>query len=137
MTPDEFMVYVAHFNAADLEACRPFWAPDVRLTLPPGPGGEARILDGPDAIVTRYRESFKFVHERLRIDYLAIDGDRIACEMYTEFEAHSDHPDFAAHPLRQGDVYIMTNFVHYDLKDGRFWRIRVARFACDTSRVAG
>lgn len=137
MNRDTFMTYIQRFNQADLDGLRPFWAPDVELRLPPAQmGGPARLLSGPEEIVRSYRRSFEFIHERLRIDYLAIDGDRIAAEMYTEFEAHRDHPGFSMHPLRKGDVFVMTNFVHYDLKDDRFWRIRVARYTQDASRCA-
>ncbi|MCC7464167.1 MAG: nuclear transport factor 2 family protein [Gammaproteobacteria bacterium] len=133
MNRDTFMTYIDRFNQADLEGLRPFWAPDVELRLP---GVPPRQLRGPDEIVRTYRQSFGFIHERLRIDYLAIDGDRIAAEMYTEFAAHCDHPGFRARPLRKGDVYVMTNFVHYELKNDLFWRIRVAGYTQDASRCA-
>lgn len=137
MNRDTFMTYIHRFNKADLDGLRPFWAPDVELRLPPAQmGGPARLLCGADEIIRSYRKSFEFIHESLRIDYLAIDGDRIAAEMYTEFEAHRDHPEFSMHPLRKGDVFAMTNFVHYDLKDDLFWRIRVARYTQDASRCA-
>jgi hypothetical protein len=137
MNRDTFMTYIDRFNRADLEGLRPFWAADVELRLPPGQiGGPARLMHGPDEIIRSYRKSFEFIHERLRIDYLAIDGECIAAEMYTEFEAHRDHPGFSMRPLRKGDVFVMTNFVHYDLKDDLFWRIRVARYTQDATRCA-
>jgi hypothetical protein len=137
MNRDTFMAYVDRFNRADLEGLRPFWAPDVELRLPPAQiGAPPRLMRGGNEIVSTYRKSFEFIHERLRIDYLAIEEDRIAVEMYTEFEAHRDHPNFGMRPLRKGNVFIMTNFVHYDLKDDLFWRIRVARYSQDASRCA-
>lgn len=130
-----FMTYVGCFNARDFDGLRSYWASDVELELPPNREGQRRILRGPDAIVASYTRLFGFVLERLQVDFLAIDGAHIACEMNTTFEAVADHPEFVAVPLRRGDVFVMNNFVHFDLADGLFRRIRVAGYTQDTSRV--
>lgn len=137
MERDHFMAYVASFNACDFQALRRYWSDEVELELPPDREGNRRILRGPDAIIASYTRLFGYVREHLEIDYLAMEEDRIACEMGTTFEAIEDHPAFAAQPLRKGDIFVMNNFVHFDLRDGLFHRIRVARYTQDASRVRG
>jgi hypothetical protein len=137
MDREHFMSYVASFNARDFQALRRYWSDAVELELPPDREGNRRILCGPDAIIASYTRLFDYVREHLEIDYLAIDEDRIACEIGTTFEAIQDHPDFAAQPLRRGDVFVMNNFVHFNLQAGLLHRIRVARYTQDASRVRG
>jgi hypothetical protein len=68
------------------------------------------------------------VNERLEIGDLLIDGDKIAVELYTEFECIQDYPEFSFKPLKRGDVVKMRNFIFYNLENEKFKKIRVARF---------
>lgn len=127
---ETFRRYVEQFNTGRPEGLVPFFAPEVVLYLP------GRKLVGPDAIVAHYRHSFGFLTEWLRIDTLIADEHGLAAELYTRFIAHRDYREFKPHPLRAGDVYVVTTFVLYELDgDGRFTRIRPAMWQRDTSGV--
>jgi len=52
----------------------------------------------------------------------------IAVELESEFLALQDLPEFTAGPMRQGGRIFINTFVLYDLRDGKFSRIRSALF---------
>jgi hypothetical protein len=80
-------------------------------------------------IVAFYTPIHKAVQEILEIDFLMLDSRHIAVELYTEFHAREDFPDFPGRQLKAGDVLRFTSFVHYDLdEDEKFHQIRVARY---------
>lgn len=122
MNAASFGQYVGHFNARRYDEMCAFFHDDVELTLP------ASSPSGPDGIQAYYRRLHQHVRETLRVDYLVSDDRRLACEMYTEFACIKDLPSFSFKPLVAGEVFRCTNFVHYDLVDGLFHRIRVGRY---------
>lgn len=123
MDEARFREYVSHFNAARYSELVAFFTDDVELTFPNG-----NTLHGPDGIVEFYRPVHAAVREVLRIDFLLIGRDKIATELYTEFHALKDFPEFPSRPLSAGEVMRITSFVHYDLEGERYRRIRVARY---------
>ena len=119
-----FRTYIGHFNAARYDELVRYFADDVTLSFPNG-----TTLEGREGIVAFYTPIHAAVQEILEIDFLMIGADKIAVELYTEFHAKTDFPDFPGRALRAGDVLRFTSFVHYDLdEDDRFRRIRVARY---------
>jgi len=119
-----FRTYIGHFNRAEYDELVRYFADDVALSFPDG-----RTLEGRDGIVAFYRPIHAAVREILEIDFLLVGERTIAVELYTEFHARTDFPDFPGRALKAGDVLRFTSFVHYDLDESdRFRRIRVARY---------
>jgi len=121
MTKDDFLRYIDHFNNKRYDQIVPYYAEDVEIQLP------NITLRGPQGIVSFYTDFHTCVHEHVDVKYLVTDENAVAAEMYTEFECFRDYPN-AALPFKMGETRRLLNFVHYDLEDGRFKRIRVARY---------
>lgn len=129
MDKARFESYVRAFNSKNLDALRGFYHPEVELVLPVG------VTRGPDKIIDRYTEIFRYIDETLEVGFLAIDGNRIAVEYLTEFRCHTDYPDFVEMPLKAGDALVYDSFVFYETEDGMFRRIRASLFTQDSSHV--
>ena len=123
MDETAFRRYIALFNAAHYDELVRYYADDVTLSFADG-----RTLRGRDGIVAFYRPIHAAVREVLEIEFLLIAGDRIATELYTEFHCVRDFPSFPGRRLSAGEILRLTSFVHYELQDDRFRRIRVARY---------
>jgi hypothetical protein len=121
MTKDDFHRYLAYFNNKMYDKLPPFYSDDVVLELP------NFSLETPLAIVDFYADFHTYVREFVEANYLVVDEGGIAVEMYSEFECMRDYPNEKL-PFRKGEIRRLLNFVHYDLADGRFKRIRVARY---------
>jgi hypothetical protein len=119
---DHFLSYIAAFNAQDYDRMVTWYAHDVVLELP------RHSPRGPAEIKAHYVDLHRSLRELLRVDWLSIGEDRLSFECYTEFHALADRPQFSLGPLRAGQVLRCTNFVHYDVRDGKFAAIRVARY---------
>lgn len=117
-----FRRYLAAFNDRRYDEMLSFYTPDVELVLP------ANTCRGPAEIERHYLHLHRHVRELLDVTYLVADEHRLATELYTEFHCAVDLPTFSLKPLRAGEVLRCTNFVHYDVVEGRFSNIRVARY---------
>jgi len=122
-TEDDLRRYLAAFNTRDYETVHSYFDPDVVLELPPG-----RRLAGKDAIRAHYDGLHSAVRELLALDFCMVSDERIAIELYTEFRAFAARTSPFFGDLKPGDVFRCTNMVHYDLRGGRFHRIRVAAY---------
>lgn len=122
LTEQDLLTYLAAFNNRDYPGMQKYFHPDVVLELP------ARPLEGADAIESFYRDLHSDVRELLAVDFLMIEEDHIALELYTEFRAFHDRGRFTFGALTAGQVYRCTNMVHYDLRDDLFHRIRVGTY---------
>ncbi len=122
---DWFDAYLAAFNRADFAAFGAYYADDVLFH------GQAAQLVGRDAVLGFYRTVRAYLDER--VDLLSFvgapDGSRIAAELRTTLVAHSDWPDMPTGAMRAGDERQSVNFAMYDIVDGRFTRVRTARFS--------
>ncbi|MBL8552143.1 MAG: nuclear transport factor 2 family protein [Hyphomonadaceae bacterium] len=119
-----YEAYVAAFNARDYPRFSAYYAPDVQFF------GQAATLQGAEAIVAFYRG----VHARIdeRVDVLSFVGGgptRFMAEIRTTLVAREDWPDFPTGPFTRGEQRQSINFAFYHLADGRFTRIRSARFS--------
>lgn len=124
MSREEYFKYLGHFNNKEYEAFAAYYTPDVVMTYPGG-----RQVQGPEGIMANYRRLHGYVEEYVEIGDLLIDGDKIACDIYTEFRCFKEYPDFRYGDydgLKPGDVAKMMNFGMYNLEGGKFKRIRVA-----------
>jgi len=121
VTKESFQRYLDSFNNRLYDNLVPYYAADVEVSLP------GITLKGPQAIVSFYKDFHQYVREHVEAKYLVIDETGIAVEMYSEFECFRD---FAKEGLsfKKGEVRKLLNFVHYDLENDKFKRIRVARY---------
>ncbi|MDE3168752.1 MAG: nuclear transport factor 2 family protein [Acidobacteriota bacterium] len=121
MTKDDFRRYLGHFNNKQYENLLPFYADDVLIELP------AFSLAGPRTILDFYRNFHTCVREFVEAKYLVMDETGIAVEMDSRFECFRDFPHEKL-PFRAGETRRLLNFVHYDLRNGKFKNVRVARY---------
>ena len=127
MSPEAKLVadlhrYMDAFNRGDYAALVEFYAEDVVLVIASG-----HELVGRKAIVDFYR---KATSKTRTISILQAfgSGDRLAAELESEFLAVEDFPDFSSGPMKKGDRLYVNTFVLYELRDGRYARIRSAPF---------
>ena len=124
MTEEERLAaYMEAFNRSDYETLRGFYCPDVRLVI-----GSGKELVGAQAIVDFYREVKAKTQRTISILQSVSNGRTVAAELESEFLALEDVPDFTSGPMAKGDRLYINSFVFYDLRDGRYARIRSAVF---------
>jgi hypothetical protein len=124
MTDEEQLAaYMKAFNASDYDALCGFYCPDVRLVI-----GSGKELVGRQAIVDFYRGVKSKTQRTISILQSFSSGETVAAELESEFVALEDVPDFTSGPMAKGDRLYINSFVLYDLKDGRYSRIRAAIF---------
>lgn len=132
MTRAEFQEYIDHFNRRDLAAVAGYFAPDVTVEYyDSGLGADTppRTLRGAQGFLENYRTLFESVKESLELRAFMSTSQHVFAELYTEF-----HPfkSTAASGGRRGwtkdEPVAMTNWVLYDMLDGKMRRIRIAHF---------
>jgi hypothetical protein len=127
-----FEAYLAAFNRADEAGFGAYYADDVQFF------GQAAQVTGRQAVLDFYRNVRKYLHER--VDLLTFVGDPAQTHMLavlrTSLVAHTDWPDMPTGALKAGDTRESVNFVMYDISDGRFTRVRSARFSPQKGRSA-
>ena len=126
MRREAFQAYLDAFNAGDEAGYRRFYAEDVVLVL-----GGRRELSGAQAIVDFYKGVTATSRRVIRLIRLIIGEDGLAAEMESVFTALVDLPDLLSRPLKAGETFRHVTFVLYDVADGRFTRIRSARYQSD------
>lgn len=117
-----FEAYLAAFNGNDFDGFGAFYTDEVQFF------GQAATLVGRAAVVEFYRGVKARIDEQ--VDLLSFVGDdrMYAAEIRTTLVPREDWPDFPTGPLMVGDMRQTINFALYDLENGRFARIRSARF---------
>jgi hypothetical protein len=119
-----FERYLAAFNACDYPGFSAYYAPDVRFF------GQAATLEGPQAIVDFYRRVHARIDETVDlITFVSGGPTRIMAEIRTTLVAREDWPDFPTGAFTLGQRRRSINFALYEIEDGRFVRVRSARFA--------
>ena len=113
--------YMEAFNRSDYETLRGFYCPDVQLVI-----GSGKQLVGPQAIIDFYREVKAKTQRTISILQSVSNGRTVAAELESEFLALEDVPDFTSGPMAKGDRLYINSFVFYELRDGRYARIRSA-----------
>jgi ketosteroid isomerase-like protein len=121
MTTEKFASYIDAFNRDDYAAFGDFYHDDVVLVI-----AGKRELRGRQAIFDFYRTVKAQTHRTIEINKTISVGNQLAAELQSEFVARQDLPDFAAGPLKQGGRIFINTFVLYELRGGRFARIRSA-----------
>ena len=132
MTRAQYLEYVDYFNKKNYDGVTSYFTPDITVEYydnATGPQVVARTLKGPQGFIDNYKALHETVKEVLELgDFLSTE-DRVFAELYTEFHTFKDTPGKDGRLARKkGDVQIMTNWVMYDMVDGKMKRIRIAHW---------
>lgn len=126
-TPDEpmsaqrFAEYIRAFNRGDYAAFGDYYDENVVLDI-----AGKRVLRGRDAIFDFYRAVRSQTRRTIEIVNVLSAGNQIAAELQSEFLALEDLPDFTAGAMRKGERIFINTIAMYELRAGRFTRIRSA-----------
>ena len=122
MTREAYNEYLELFNANDPTFIK-FYHPDVVLEL-----GTSQIV-GAEGIRDFYANVKQYIKERVDVTTFITDGNQLAVEIPTTFEVKKDWDDsFWGVPLKKGQVMRIISWGFYDIEDGKFKRIRTARY---------
>jgi ketosteroid isomerase-like protein len=121
MSAERFAAYIDAFNRDDYAAFGDCYHDDVVLVI-----AGKRELRGRQAIFDFYRKVKSQTRRTIEINNVITAGNQLAAELQSEFEALVDLPDFAAGPMKKGGRIFINTVVLYELRDGRFARIRSA-----------
>ena len=113
--------YLDHFNGKRYAQQIAYYAPDVIYKV------GALTLTEPQQIADFYAEFHQYSREFVKIGQFALDGDVCACTMPSHFEPFRDYV-MNGLSFKAGDIIDIVSFIFYTLKDGKIWRIRVARY---------
>lgn len=120
MNRSDFDAYVHRFNAEDDSAFRLYLAPDVTVQN----GGLQ--LRGVQAMIDHYAAIWSRFRETLQVQRFVCDGETLAVELRTHFEARADDPASPFGPVRAGECFDYHGLVMYRIEGGRFKDIKVA-----------
>jgi len=121
MTADRFRAYIDAFNRDDHAAYGDFYQDDVVLVI----AGKTE-LRGREKIFAFYKTVKAQTRRTIQVNKVVVTANRIAAELQSEFLALEDVPDFSAGPLKKGGRIFINTIVLYELRDGKFSRIRSA-----------
>ena len=117
--------YLAAFNRGDFPGFGAFYSDGVQFF------GQAATLNGREAVLDFYRMVRSYADEK--VELLTFVGspmrDRILAELRTTLVARRDWPDMPTGAMAAGDQRQSVNFIMYDIAEGRFTRVRSARFS--------
>ncbi len=120
MDRGRFDEYIRRFNGQDLSAFDEFLTPDMHMI-----NGTLEYT-GVTAMKDHYTRIWATFSEALTVGRFVSDADHVAIEMEARFTAHRDDPDSTFGPVAVGEGFRFRGIIMYDVKDGRFSRIRVA-----------
>jgi hypothetical protein len=121
MTVERFSAYIDAFNRGDQATYGDYYDDDVVLVI----AGKTR-LRGRQAIFDFYDSVRSGTRRMIQINRFVAAPRRFAVELESEFVALQDLPDFTAGPLRKGGRIFINTVVLYDVRAGKFARIRSA-----------
>jgi len=132
MSAARFAEYIDAFNRGDYSSFGEFYDDNVVLDV-----AGKRELRGQQAIFDFYRSVRAQTQRTIEIVNVLSVGNLIAAELQSEFLALEDLPSFTAGPMKKGDRIYINTVVLYELREGRFARIRSAELRkIRTSRAA-
>ena len=123
MSAEQFSAYIDAFNRDDVATYGDYYADNVVLVL----AGKTE-LRGRKAIFDFYEVVKSQTRRTLQINKFVATPNHLAVELESEFLALQDLPEFTAGPMSKGGRIFINTFVLYDLRDGKFARIRSAPF---------
>jgi ketosteroid isomerase-like protein len=123
MTRESYEQYVAWFNDNDPRFLE-FYHPDVVLEL------GATTLEGSNAIRDFYSQVKEHIKETVTVTHFVSDANGVAAEIPTEFKVFKDwpEPNYFRRPLKKGEVFRVVSFGLYWMDNGKFRRIKAARY---------
>lgn len=121
MTAERFRAYIDAFNRDDYSTFGDFYQDDVVLVI----AGKTE-LRGRENIFAFYKTVKSQTRRTIQVNEVIVTPDRIAAELQSEFLALEDVPDFSAGPMKKGGRIFINTLVLYELRDGKFSRIRSA-----------
>jgi len=90
--------------------------------------GTSQIV-GAEGIRDFYANVKQYIKERVDVTTFITDGNQLAVEIPTTFEVIKDWDDsFWGVPLKKGQVMRIISWGFYDIEEGKFKRIRTARY---------
>lgn len=98
-----------------------YYAPDVSYNV------GTLAITSPQDIADFYDDFHDYVNEHVEIGAFAITGDTVAVALPSRFEAFRTY-DKHGLLFEEGSVRESVSFIFYTLKDGKIWRIRMARY---------
>ena len=113
--------YLDHFNGKRYAQQIEYYAPDVIYKV-----GNLS-LTAPQQIADFYADFHQYSKEYVEIADFVIQGDTCAVSMPSYFEPFRDY-DKNGLSFKAGTKIEIVSFIFYTLKDGKIWRIRVARY---------
>ncbi len=122
LTSEDFRRYIDAFNSNDFETFGGYYAPQIHFQ------GQAGEFHSREQVVSFYRQVKARIRETIGILTLVIGARDIVAELETELHALVDWPDFPTGPIYKGETRRSQNFCWYEVADGRFGRIRSARY---------
>jgi ketosteroid isomerase-like protein len=123
MTEERFRAYIDAFNRGDQQAYGEYYADDVVLVI----AGKTE-LRGKQAIFDFYKKVQSQTKRTIQVNKVITAPNHLAVELQSEFLALEDLPEFTAGPMKKGGRIFINTFVFYNLRDGKFARIRSAEF---------
>jgi hypothetical protein len=118
----DLQAYLDAFNQKRYDDQIAYYAPDVRYKV------GTLTLDSPQAIKAFYEDFHQYSKEFVRIARFAMTGDVVALALPSRFEPFRDYEKNGL-SFKAGEVYEFASLIFYTLKDGKIWRIRMARYA--------
>lgn len=121
MSAERFREYIDAFNRGDYATFGDFYDEQVVLDI-----AGKRELRGRDAIFDFYRTVKKQTSRTIEVLNVLSAGNLLAAELQSEFLALEDLPHFTAGAMKKGERIYINTIVLYELRGGRFARIRSA-----------
>jgi hypothetical protein len=113
-TINDFLAYVDYFSSQKYDD---FYTDDVVVEL------RAVTLRGKPAVKAFYEAMAPLVRETIRVRHVEIDADRIVADVWSDFYALQDWPEFPIQPIAKGQMLRVPLQVTYTLRDGKFAHI--------------
>jgi hypothetical protein len=114
--------YLDHFNSKRYDEQIAYYAPDVMYKV------GSLTLRSPAEIKAFYEDFHQYSKEHVRIARYAQTGDVVALALPSRFEPFRDYEKNGL-SFKAGEVYEFVSLIFYTLKQGKIWRIRMARYA--------
>jgi hypothetical protein len=122
LTEADFREYIAAFNRGDFEGFGRYYADDVIFQ------GRAGQFSKREDVLNFYRKVKSRIRETLTLHDIILGEQDIVADLETELYALADWLDFPTGPIRKGQTRRSQNFIWYDVRDGKFARIRSAHY---------
>jgi len=113
--------YLDHFNRRAYEEQIAYYAPDVLYKV------GTLTLTSPRQIAEFYADFHEHCREHVEIAQFALQEDVCAVVLPSRFEPVRDYRKHGL-SFEAGKTVEFVSFVFYTLKEGRIWRIRMARY---------